>query len=76
MWRNHTVADFVEWLHNYNRGFAPPSDPVKALSKGVGFYGLDVYSLHTSAQAVIQYLKEADPQAAKVAEARYKCFDK
>ena len=70
------MADFVEWLHNYNRGFAPPSDPVKGLGKGVGFYGLDVYSLHASAQAVIHYLIEMDPQAAKVAEARYRCFDR
>ena len=48
----------------------------KNFGRVVGFYGLDVSFLHASAQAVIQYLKEMDPQAAKVAEARYRCFDR
>src|SRR6202030_1592031 len=40
-----------------------------------GFYGLDLYSLHASMKAVIQYLERVDPEAAKRARARYACFD-
>ena len=41
----------------------------------VGFYGLDLYSLHTSMEAVIAYLEEVDPEAAERARRRYACFD-
>jgi erythromycin esterase-like protein len=44
--------------------------------KRVGFYGLDVYSLHASMQAVLAYLDERDPKAAKLARERYACFEK
>jgi erythromycin esterase-like protein len=59
MWRNTVVRDFVEWL----RG------------SGVGFYGLDLYSLHSSIEAVLQYLDDVDPDAAARARERYACFD-
>jgi protein-L-isoaspartate(D-aspartate) O-methyltransferase len=36
-----------------------------------GFYGLDLYSLFTSADAVLRYLDQEDPEAALVARARY-----
>jgi erythromycin esterase-like protein len=68
MWRNTDVMEFVEWLRAHN----------DALSQGVrktGFYGLDLYSLHASMKAVIQYLERVDPEAAKRARARYACFD-
>ena len=38
-------------------------------------YGLDLYSLHTSIGAVLDYLERIDPEAAKRARARYACFD-
>ena len=41
----------------------------------VGFYGLDLYSLHRSMQEVISYLDVVDPAAAARARARYACFD-
>jgi erythromycin esterase-like protein len=41
----------------------------------VGFYGLDLYSLNTSVQAVVGYLDRIDPAAATRARARYACFD-
>lgn len=72
MWRNKTVESFVEWLHDYNKTVPREYQP----GKGAGFYGMDVYSMHASAEAVVNYLREVDPQAAKVAEARYRCFDK
>jgi erythromycin esterase-like protein len=41
----------------------------------VRFYGLDLYSLRSSMQAVVRYLDERDPEAAAKARARYSCFD-
>ena len=40
----------------------------------VGFYGLDLYSLGASIEAVIAYLDDRDPQAAQRARARYECL--
>jgi erythromycin esterase-like protein len=67
MWRNTEVRDFVEWLREYNRG--------RGRQQQVGFYGIDLYSLFTSMQAVLAYLDRTDPQAARRARARYACFD-
>src|SRR5205085_12163440 len=38
-------------------------------------YGLDLYSLHASMQAVIDYLDRVDPVAARGARHSYACFD-
>lgn len=68
MWRNADVLDFVGWLRTHNDDLPP--DAAK-----VGFYGLDLYSLHTSIEAVLTYLDKIDPEAASRARARYACFD-
>ena len=68
MWRNADVLDFVGWLRAYN-------DTVTASSSKVGFYGLDLYSLHASIHAVLTYLDKIEPEAAKRARYRYSCFD-
>jgi erythromycin esterase-like protein len=68
MWRNADVLDFVGWLRQYNDG--RPDDPSR-----IGFYGLDLYSLHASMQAVLEYLRIVDPAAARRASQRYACFD-
>jgi erythromycin esterase-like protein len=68
MWRNKVVVDFIEWLRAHND--ASPSGAEK-----VGFYGLDLYSLHASMKAVLRYLEKVDPEAAKRARERYSCFD-
>lgn len=68
MWRNTDVVDFVEWLREWND--SRPSGEAKA-----GFYGLDLYSLHTSMEAVVAYLERVDPEAAQRARERYSCFD-
>jgi erythromycin esterase-like protein len=39
-----------------------------------GFYGLDLYNLSGSIRAVIDFLDEADPEAAKLARERYGCL--
>jgi erythromycin esterase-like protein len=68
MWRNTEVVDFVAWLREWN-------DALPAGAPRVGFYGLDLYSLHTSMEAVVSYLDEVDPEAAQRARERYACFD-
>jgi erythromycin esterase-like protein/predicted phosphoribosyltransferase len=67
MWRNDVVRDFVEWLRHHNHG--------KESSAQVGFYGLDLYSLHRSMQSVVDYLDTVDHVAAARARDRYACFD-
>jgi erythromycin esterase-like protein len=68
MWRNADVLDFVGWLRDYNDARVPGAAPV-------GFYGLDLYSLHTSITAVLSYLDKVDPEAARRARYRYGCFE-
>jgi erythromycin esterase-like protein len=68
MWRNTDVVEFLEWLRTYNG--ALPSRTEQA-----GFYGLDLYSLRASMDAVLQYLEKVDPEAATHARTRYACFD-
>ncbi len=68
MWRNADVLDFIGWLRTHNDDLPP--NAVKA-----GFYGLDLYSLHTSIEAVLTYLDKVDPEAARRARYRYTCFD-
>ncbi|KTC86631.1 erythromycin esterase family protein [Legionella brunensis] len=67
MWRNTTMPPFIEWLRAYNKSLTS--------SKKIGFYGLDLYSLNASMQAVIGYLMQIDPEAAQRARKRYACFD-
>jgi erythromycin esterase-like protein len=68
MWRNADVLDFIGWLRDHND--ALPGDTHKA-----GFYGLDLYSLHGSIEAVLGYLDTVNPQAAQQARQRYACFE-
>ncbi|HVF35418.1 MAG TPA: erythromycin esterase family protein [Candidatus Saccharimonadia bacterium] len=67
MWRNTDVLAFVEWLRAHN--------DTLARAARVGFHGLDLYSLHRSMAAVLQYLDAEDPEAARRARERYGCFD-
>ena len=68
MWRNADVLDFIGWLRSHNEDL-PPDSPK------VGFYGLDLYSLHSSMEAVLNYLDKFDPEGAQRARERYACFD-
>lgn len=67
MWRNHEVLDFIHWLRDFN--LSSRSSQAK-----VGFYGLDLYSLFTSIQCVLNYLERVDPPSAAVARVRYGCL--
>jgi erythromycin esterase-like protein len=68
MWRNADVLDFVGWLRAHN-------DQLRDAKQRVGFYGLDLYSLHASMASVLSYLDARDPDAARRARERYACFD-
>lgn len=70
MWRNTDVLDFIGWLHDYNTQQAKAQG-----GKQAGFYGLDLYSLHASIEAVLNYLDKVDPEAARRARYRYSCFE-
>ena len=67
MWRNQEVLDFIHWLRDFNLQRRPPG-------RRVGFYGLDLYSLFTSVDCVLNYLDRVDPQAAAAARVRYGCL--
>jgi erythromycin esterase-like protein len=67
MWRNTVVLDFVRWLRRWNDDREP--------DVRCGFYGLDLYSLHSSIDAVLKYLERVDPGAARRARERYSCFE-
>jgi erythromycin esterase-like protein len=67
MWRNTVMRDFVSWLRARNLKL-----PVR---EHCGVYGLDLYSLHASIDAVLRYLERVDPRAAERARERYSCFE-
>jgi len=67
MWRNTEVVEFVEWLRGHNLA--------RDAEERAGFYGLDLYSLRASMEAVVEYLQGVDPEAAAQARLRYGCFD-
>jgi protein-L-isoaspartate(D-aspartate) O-methyltransferase len=67
MWRNGQVGEFLTRLKAINETIADPS-------RRAGFYGLDVYSLATSIEAVLGYLDRIDPEAGRVARHRYGCL--
>jgi erythromycin esterase-like protein len=67
MWRNADVAALLDWLRVVNRTIPE--------RERVGFYGIDLYSLHASMRAVIAYLDDNDREAAARARERYACFD-
>ena len=51
MWKNTTVAAFIEWLRQHNEGL--PLE--RRYRDGAGFLGMDLYSLHESGtQRVVQ----------------------
>lgn len=67
MWANQEVVDLAEWLREYNTQ--------RSEEEKVGFYGLDVYSLWDSLDAVIKYLQETDPDSVPAAQQAFRCFE-
>ncbi len=66
MWRNEEVSELIGWLRAFNA-----EERTSSPSRLVGFHGLDLYSLFTSIAAVLAYLDEVDPDAARIARHRY-----
>lgn len=67
MWANQSVLEFCHWLKRFNA-------TVVDKDLAVGFYGLDLYSLNSSIEAVLNYLQEVDPETAELARGRYGCL--
>lgn len=68
MWKNEVMPPFIEWLKQHNQKIVESTnDPAQAVS----FYGMDLYSLHRSAQQVIEYLQRVDPEGAKAARKKW-----
>lgn len=68
MWANWEVLALAEWMKDFNKEL-----PV---NKRVGFYGLDVYSLRESMDAIIAYLEKNDPAALQTALQALSCFER
>lgn len=67
MWGNWETAALAEWLHRRNEHLPP--------DKRTGFYGLDVYSLWESMDAIVDYLKKTDQRTLEAAENVVRCFE-
>jgi erythromycin esterase-like protein len=67
MWRNRVMVRFLEWLRGHNAH--------QTAAQRACVYGLDLYSLHRSMDAVLKYLDGVDPAGAARARDRYACFD-
>lgn len=67
MWANWEIVALAEWLRKHNEKL-----PV---NKKAGFYGLDVYSLWESLDAIIKYLDKKDPKTKHTAVNALKCFE-
>jgi protein-L-isoaspartate(D-aspartate) O-methyltransferase len=67
MWANHSVLEFTHWLKAHNEKIYSPEEET-------GFYGLDLYSMFSSMEAVLNYLEKVDPETAEVARLRYGCL--
>ncbi len=68
MWANWEMVAFIDWMKYYNEHLP--------LNKKIGFYGLDVYSLWESLEAIVEYLKVEDRKTMLTAIKAMNCFDK
>jgi erythromycin esterase-like protein len=67
MWANWETVALAEWLREHNN-YQPQNHKV-------GFYGLDVYSLWESFDAIIKYLDKEDPLTRQTAINALNCFE-
>jgi erythromycin esterase len=67
MWSNSEMADFLEWLRDYNR--------MLKQEEKVGIYGLDMYSLWRSLACVSAYVEKFGSEASQSAHQAFKCFE-
>jgi erythromycin esterase-like protein len=67
MWRNQAVEDLMARLRAINQGIADPA-------RQVGFYGLDLYSLPSSMDAVVEFARRHNPAVLDEIRIRYGCL--
>ena len=67
MWANWEIEGLVRWLHTYNENLPA--------QQRVGIYGLDVYSLWESMEAIMDYLQGHDPSLIPAAQRALGCFE-
>ncbi len=67
MWANWEIVALAEWMRSFNQS--------RQAEMKVGFYGLDVYSLWESLDAISKYLEENEPDAVPMAREAYRCFE-
>ena len=67
MWANWEIEALVNWLHKYNTGLSA--------EKRTGMYGLDVYSLWESIEAIVDYLQIHDRTLLPSAKRAMGCFE-
>lgn len=67
MWANWEMIAFTDWLQAHNR--------LQHKRDKTGFYGLDVYSLWESLDAILKYLQYADSEALPYAISAIRCFE-
>jgi protein-L-isoaspartate(D-aspartate) O-methyltransferase len=63
---DHSVLGFARQLRAWNAS--------RAEGDRARVYGLDLYSLYGSIRAVLDYLDDVDPEAARIARTRYACL--
>lgn len=66
MWANEETRELAEWLAQHNANVAS--------EKRVGFFGLDLYSLPESVNAVLDYKQRVNPELAREARQQYLCL--
>ncbi len=67
MWRNRAVEDLMARLKAFNEEVQDPA-------RQAGFYGLDLYSLPSSMDAVEEFARRHDPAALAEIRDRYGCL--
>ena len=67
MWANWEIVALTEWMRTHNESLPK--------NRKAGFYGLDVYSLWESLDAIIKYLDKEDPTTKHTAANALRCFE-
>lgn len=62
------MREYAEWCKQFNTGVTGQTSPSRLPA---GWFGMDLYSLFTSADAVIAFLERVDMKAAEKARERY-----
>ncbi len=67
MWANWEIEALINWLYKHNSSLSA--------NKRIGIYGLDVYSLWESMEAIVDYLQTHDSTLLPTAKRALGCFE-